>query len=91
VLALRQAIITGIALPLRMQRPPNCSQNADIADDVRGVQVPSFRQVYLETFQSRDDLLDAALASSHIPFLLDWQPTARAAGKRFIGGRLVCN
>ena len=49
-------------------------------------QVPSFRQVYLDDFASRGDLLDAALASSHIPFLLDWQPTARAAGKRFIGG-----
>jgi hypothetical protein len=54
-----------------------------------GAQVPSFRQVYLDDFRSRDDLLDAALASSHIPFLLDWQPTARAAGKRFIGGCLV--
>lgn len=51
-------------------------------------EVPSFKQVYLDEFQSRDDLLDAALASSHIPFLLDWQPTARAAGKRFIDGSL---
>jgi hypothetical protein len=68
--------------------PPNAVQLCSGRVRLVVTEVPSFRQVYLDDFQSRDDLLDAALASSHIPFLLDWQPTARAAGKRFIDGSL---
>lgn len=71
----------------RLQATPYCMPPLSLtARNLNHAQVPSFRQVYLDEFQSRDDLLDAALASSHIPFLMDWQPTARAAGKRFIGG-----
>ena len=71
----------------RLQATPCCVPSLSrTVRNLHHAQVPSFRQVCLDDFQSRDDLLDAALASSHIPFLLDWQPTARAAGKRFIGG-----
>ena len=48
--------------------------------------MPSFKQVYLEDFATRDDLLDAALASAHIPFLLNWRPTAMAGGRRYVDG-----
>lgn len=51
-------------------------------------QVPSFRQQYLTDFTSRDDLLDAALASAHVPFLLDWSPIANARGGWFVDGSL---
>ena len=50
--------------------------------------MPSFKQIYLEDFASRDDLLDAALASAHIPFLLDWRPAASAAGRQWVDGSL---
>lgn len=51
-------------------------------------QVPSFKQQYLSDFSSRDDLLDAALASAHVPFLLNWSPVAAARGGWFVDGSL---
>ena len=51
-------------------------------------QVPSFRQQYLDGFTSRGDLLDAVLASAHIPFLLNWAPVAGMRGGWFLDGSL---
>lgn len=51
-------------------------------------QVPSFRQQYLDGFTSRNDLLDAVLASAHIPFLLNWAPVAGMRGGWFLDGSL---
>ena len=52
------------------------------------LQVPNFQQQYLEGFTSRDDLLDATLASAHIPFLLNRSPVAGARGGWFVDGAL---
>ena len=37
-------------------------------------QVPRFRLQYLETFDTKEELIDACMASAHIPFFLDGRP-----------------
>ena len=38
--------------------------------------VPSFQLSYIDDFASKEELIDACMASAHIPFFLDWRPTA---------------
>ena len=38
--------------------------------------VPSFQLVYIDEFATKDELIDACMASAHIPFFLDWKATA---------------
>lgn len=38
--------------------------------------VPSFQLVYIDEFATKDELIDACMASGHIPFFLDWKATA---------------
>ena len=40
--------------------------------DVRG----RMRQVVLQDFQDNKELVEANMASVHVPFFLDWQPFA---------------
>lgn len=43
---------------------------------------------YVEDFRDRDDLIDAAMASIHIPFFLDGNATRAYRGQRYIDGSL---
>ena len=43
---------------------------------------------YVEDFLDRDDLIDAAMASIHIPFFLDGNATRAYRGQRYIDGSL---
>ena len=38
--------------------------------------VPSFRLTYIDDYATKEELIDACMASAHIPFFLDWRPTA---------------
>ena len=40
-------------------------------------QLPSLRQVYVDVFNSKDELIDACMASAHIPFFLNGKPGKR--------------
>eukprot|EP00884_Botryococcus_braunii_P000579 jgi/Botrbrau1/10521/Bobra.7_1s0005.1 len=44
---------------------------------------------YAEEFESRNDLVDACMASAHVPFVLDWKPFAGYRGKPYLDGSLV--
>lgn len=68
--------------------PPDALERCQNRVHLIVTRVPSFRQQYLTDFTSRDDLLDAALASAHVPFLLDWSPIASARGGWFVDGSL---
>ena len=35
------------------------------------------RQVYIDDFQTKEELIDANMCSVHVPLFLDWQPFAR--------------
>lgn len=48
--------------------------------------VPSMRLEYLDSFDSRSDLIDACMASVHIPFFLDGNGTYAYRGKQYIDG-----
>ncbi|KAL4452178.1 hypothetical protein ABPG75_007840 [Micractinium tetrahymenae] len=47
---------------------------------------PSFQPVFLEAFRSKQDLIDACLASGHLPFLLDGRLAATLRGMRAVDG-----
>lgn len=51
-------------------------------------EVPSLRIRYLENFESKQDLIDANMASVHIPFFLDGNPTRSYRGRAYIDGSL---
>ena len=38
--------------------------------------VPSFKLTYIDDYATKEELIDACMASAHIPFFLDWRPTA---------------
>lgn len=46
--------------------------------------VPSLRLSALDCFQTRGELIDACLASAHVPFFLDGRGTARFREGRFV-------
>ena len=48
------------------------ASGADIGD--ASLQLPSLRQEYVEEFATKADLIDACMASAHIPFFLDGKP-----------------
>ena len=50
--------------------------------------VPSLRLRALDCFQTRAELIDACLASAHVPFFLDGKGAARFRGERFVDGSL---
>ena len=39
--------------------------------------IPSFQLTYIDDFATKDELIDACMASAHIPFFLDWRATAK--------------
>ena len=43
-------------------------------------------QVGISDFTDKRDLINAIIASSHIPLLLDWSPTRACRGKRCVDG-----
>lgn len=51
-------------------------------------QIPSFKIAYVENFTSKQDLIDACLASAHVPFFLDGRATCNYRGKECIDGSL---
>lgn len=51
-------------------------------------QIPSFEIAYVEDFTSKQDLIDACLASAHVPFFLDGRATCTYRGKQCIDGSL---
>jgi hypothetical protein len=67
----------------------------DAAERCRGgrvrivaTEVPALRVVYLDDFASRQELIDALMASVHIPLFLDGAPSARFRGAAFVDGSL---
>ncbi|KAK9859302.1 hypothetical protein WJX84_000662 [Apatococcus fuscideae] len=66
----------------------------DAADICRGrlqlivTNVPSFRQAYISEYASKDDLIQANMASVHIPFFLDLRPCKWYRGGLRIDGSL---
>eukprot|EP00208_Stichococcus_sp_RCC1054_P007605 CAMPEP_0206138018 /NCGR_PEP_ID=MMETSP1473-20131121/3011_1 /ASSEMBLY_ACC=CAM_ASM_001109 /TAXON_ID=1461547 /ORGANISM="Stichococcus sp, Strain RCC1054" /LENGTH=361 /DNA_ID=CAMNT_0053531321 /DNA_START=477 /DNA_END=1562 /DNA_ORIENTATION=+ len=68
--------------------PPDALERCRDRVSLVVTRVPSFRQQYLHSFTSREDLLDAVLASAHIPFLLNWAPVARMRGEWLLDGSL---
>jgi hypothetical protein len=48
----------------------------------------TFRLRYIEDFTDRDDLINAAMATVHIPFFLDFNATCIFRGQRYIDGSL---
>lgn len=53
---------------------------------VIATKVPSMRLEYLDSFDSRSDLINACMASIHIPFFLDGNGTYLYRGKQYIDG-----
>ena len=53
---------------------------------VIATKVPRMRLQYLDTFDSRDDLISACMASVHIPFFLDGNGTYKYNGEQYIDG-----
>lgn len=51
-------------------------------------EIPSLRLKYVDTFDSRDDLIDACMASVHIPFFLDGNATFAYKGVQYVDGSL---
>jgi len=51
-------------------------------------EVPTLRLRYLDEFESREDLIDACMASVHIPFFLDGNASFTYKGKRYVDGSL---
>ena len=51
-------------------------------------QIPTFEIAYVENFTSKQDLIDACLASAHVPFFLDGRATCNYRGKQCIDGSL---
>ncbi|CAL5223367.1 g5872 [Coccomyxa viridis] len=51
--------------------------------------VPSFQLTYIDDFATKEELIDACMASAHIPFFLDWRATAKYRGDRYIDGSLT--
>lgn len=45
----------------------------------------------ISSFQSKDDLIDAILASCHVPILLDLAPFAQFRNKWYVDGQLLCD
>lgn len=39
--------------------------------------MPSFQLTYIDDFATKEELIDACMASAHIPFFLDWRATAK--------------
>jgi hypothetical protein len=68
--------------------PPDAAERCRGRVKLVAAEAPTFRLCYLEDFASREDLIDAAMASVHIPFFLDGNPTRQYRGKRFVDGSL---
>ena len=51
-------------------------------------QLPSIAPVAVQDFASRQELIDATMASVHVPFFLDGRPAVRFRGKLCIDGSL---
>ena len=50
--------------------------------------VPSMRLSSVDCFATKDELVDACLASAHIPYFLDGKPFARYKGRPLLDGSL---
>jgi hypothetical protein len=47
---------------------------------------------YADEFETKQDLIDACMASAHVPFVLDWQPFAFYRHfLRFFSTYLICH
>jgi hypothetical protein len=53
---------------------------------VIATRMPRMKLQYLDTFDSRDDLISACMASVHIPFFLDGNGTYKYNGEQYIDG-----
>jgi hypothetical protein len=48
------------------------------------------QSTFIDRFDSKDDLVDAILASQHIPFFLDLKPWGRFRGRRCLDADVLC-
>lgn len=70
-------------MPGLTQPPPHCRCRHRCTGRVR-LRItawPSLSPLFLERFHSKADLIDACMASSHLPFLLDGRLAARVRGE----------
>lgn len=51
-------------------------------------ELPRMQQVYLEDFNTKAELVDALMASAHVPLVLDWRLFTTLGGKRYMDGSL---
>jgi hypothetical protein len=56
---------------------------------VFGVLSPCALCAAVLSLQDRADLINCCLASSHIPFVMDWYPAALCRGRRCVDGSLL--
>eukprot|EP01023_Acetabularia_acetabulum_P045379 TRINITY_DN4597_c0_g1_i1.p1 TRINITY_DN4597_c0_g1~~TRINITY_DN4597_c0_g1_i1.p1 ORF type:complete len:302 (+),score=26.67 TRINITY_DN4597_c0_g1_i1:91-996(+) len=52
------------------------------------LEIPSFQQVLVSDYLTKDELVDALLASAHVPFLLDGNLAVQFRGKRYMDGSI---
>lgn len=50
--------------------------------------IPSFELAYVDSYRSKQDLIDGCLASAHVPFFLDGKATCTFRGQQCIDGSL---
>uniref|UniRef100_A0A7S2XFS4 PNPLA domain-containing protein n=1 Tax=Lotharella oceanica TaxID=641309 RepID=A0A7S2XFS4_9EUKA len=50
--------------------------------------VPGFRQQYVSQFATREELINAVMASVHVPFFLNWKPLKSFRGAYYMDGTL---
>lgn len=66
--------------------PANAAANCRDRLKLVVTEVPSFKTAYTENYTSRDQLIDATMASAHIPFFLDGRAFCVYGGKKVIDG-----
>ena len=66
-----------------------CSGKVHISVTVVSLNCPQLRRMIVSSFCSKQDLINACLSSSHIPFLLDGNFTRVYRGKRCVDGSLL--
>ena len=68
--------------------PPNAAEMCHTRLRLVLTQLPSIKPVAVQDFASRQELIDATMASVHVPFFLDGRPAVRFRGKLCIDGSL---
>jgi len=66
--------------------PENAHELCTSRVKIVATRVPLMKLEYLDSFDSRDDLINACMASVHIPFFLDGNGVYVYRGKQYIDG-----